>query len=353
MISKTILKIFSYIIYFINLLKIHFKKKKPIKKINKKSLLFCYDLDVESITYDFLEVLGLVELQRREKKIDFIDLLIIFNKKNKPRIAPEFTNYEKIVTMEEQFGRIHNLLIPISQLFPKVNNVFISEKNMSMNISQNYEFIIPKNNKFKPKPYYLDPKLLSINPENYYPMIKVPEYSLQIVKDIIKKSNIKKKIITISLRSYSYIPKRNSNVIEWIKFAKKIRKKYEIIFIPDMYDSQSKDIKLIEKNNFKVLQIVSSSIVLRAALYNISFINMAVACGPIYLSILQQKSKTMMFFNYKNYPKKYLEDALTAFDWKIGEQRKNYGKNHFFIWDEDRYEILVNNFNYFLNNIKK
>ena len=71
MISKTILKIFSYIIYFINLLKIHFKKKKPIKKINKKSLLFCYDLDVESITYDFLEVLGLVELQRREKKNRF------------------------------------------------------------------------------------------------------------------------------------------------------------------------------------------------------------------------------------------------------------------------------------------
>ena len=49
---------------------------------------------------------------------------------------------------------------------------------------------------------------------------------------------------------------------------------------------------------------------------------------------------------------KTLEDALTAFNWKIGEQRKNYGKNHFFIWDEDKYEILVNNFNYYLNNIK-
>ena len=52
---------------------------------------------------------------------------------------------------------------------------------MSMNISQNYEFIIPKKtNKFKPKPYYLDPKLLSISPENYYPMIKVPEYSIKM-----------------------------------------------------------------------------------------------------------------------------------------------------------------------------
>ena len=47
MISKTILKNLLYYL-FINLLKIHLKKE-TYKKINKKSLLFCYDLDVESI----------------------------------------------------------------------------------------------------------------------------------------------------------------------------------------------------------------------------------------------------------------------------------------------------------------
>jgi len=94
---------------------------------------------------------------------------------------------------------------------------------------------------------------------------------------------ISKPLVTITLREYPYDTARNSNVPEWLKFARDVRcRGYEPVIVPDNY-------RLFDHNDYGGCQAFPEAALhmdLRAALYEQAALNFFVPNGPTALGLL-------------------------------------------------------------------
>lgn len=188
--------------------------------------------------------------------------------------------------------------------------------------------------------------------KHFFPMIESEQSHIEFINKYFHINKFKNKVITISIRDYPYIKSRNSNLKAWLKFALKYKYEYDFIFITD--NSNLKKYSHIEKEGFKILNNISWSIPLRAALYKCSFLNMSVGSGPIHLSLFQEGCKTLMFIkNHKILEKKgYIQNISDYYQMKIGENRSFLEQDSKYIWKNDTFKNIDNEFSIFLSNTR-
>jgi hypothetical protein len=98
-----------------------------------------------------------------------------------------------------------------------------------------------------------------------------------------------RRIVTITLRDYAYMPARNSNMQAWTAFARALDPaRYMPVFIPDL--EQTLNGQTQELQGHVVLGEAAWNLGLRMALYERAYISMGVNTGPMGLCWLNART---------------------------------------------------------------
>jgi hypothetical protein len=154
----------------------------------------------------------------------------------------------------------------------------------------------------------------------------------------------KRRIVTITLRTYSFISARNSDIASWVEFARELdQSKYKVIFVPDA--SPHGVLTFGEINEFEVFDAACWNIDLRAALYSRAWMNMGVVGGPLAISGLMEHVLTIVIDRSLDCPPDYREHIHSSTGVVPGERVKFYSKSCHFHLGKDRKETIQMLFN--------
>ena len=355
---KTIFKIIQKLLSVLNL----FLKEKSLLVIGKiysfffnnfyifnrtkcsddKKILYCfYDLAKSPTTFDIVPFLLLADWERREKKLNALQIIIV------PGSNEGFRSFENSsYNIENQRWRLRNILFSCCSLFEKTSVMICSHRNQAVSIFKNCaRNIFPSDYSVAfPVERYMTIHLVNTftSYDEFYGCRANPQALDYISKWISIKTNGKKPI-SISLRESQYEINRNSNIEAWSAFAARLNlQKYFPIIIRDVEAALSPIPESLK--NICIFAEIPWNIELRAALYELCYINMFVNNGPAALAFANKKARMLDF-------KMITEGcgATTASFFKKmglipGTQPAFFSPFKKFVWEDDNLDIIEREF---------
>lgn len=287
-------KPFILVIYRLFLLpinKIKFFFQKP-KLIAKDKLYLFYDLEVSPITYDFAWSLVAADYHRKEMGLSGVHVVFVPGKKN--GLREESPDYENKINLFARRWRCYAILYSLTELLPACCGVtFCNSRDDALILCEQV-----KPNLY-PKKYTVTFPVPHSNYKaltNQYSLmsLKPTKEACQYVRQWLDSHANGRKVIVITLRQSAYMPDRNSNIHEWVEFAHNLdSKEYFVVFLPDTekaFESPPTALK-----SFICFTEPCWNLVLRAALYEVSYLNLGVNNGPMVLCWLNEASRYITF----------------------------------------------------------
>ena len=211
--------------------------------------LWKYDLTTDPICFDFLPWLVTAEMtRRREQCIDPLKIAFVRN----PNSLMQIT--------DEKWAFFHNVMRPVLKLF----NATEDEKACQ---GRHANFVGLR-----------DISIAAKNGEPV-PQMEIPKESDEAVKHFLRGS----KPVTLTLREMDRYAQRNSDIDEWMKFARWLEHKGEDVII--VRDTSKADEPI---ESYRTFPESSKNILTRAALYENAKCNCFVANGPFGLACYSQ-----------------------------------------------------------------
>jgi hypothetical protein len=256
-----------------------------------RTLFAFYDLQVSPITFDFLWFLVGADLERRRRGLDAVHVVIVPGRAR--GLRQEREDYEDVVDAEARAERIGNMLLPACSLLPTCAGVthaasrkhagFIRATLASHLYPAGYEPALPV---FAGSRECLQDARHDMA---HIPSLRATAQNLRNI-DLWAASHAGgRRIVTITLRNYSYMPARNSNNEAWITFARSLdRDRFLAVFVPDL--EQTLNGQAQELRGHVVLGEAAWNIGLRMALYERAYICLGVNTGPMGLCWLNART---------------------------------------------------------------
>ena len=307
----------------------------------KKRIVFIFDTNVTPLTFDIIGYLSQCEIFRRNQKATSIFFVILENKNKK--LKPNLQRISQNV--EDNFSwRINNLIVKSLSLFPYVKGYLTTNDfNLVKKLITSRDIIYPESyiNKLPRQPSHKE--IREKNTNNLYPLITINPIILKAVKNDLRQMSKGKKIITISITQDKM--DYQNNLQEWIKFVKSLdQKEFYPLFIIDHSVDLNADLNKY-RNNFYYK--ATWDLQLRAAAYELSYLNMSVGHGPMELCYYNNKTNYIIFFKSKDLDyKPNIERKLS--NWTLGDDLSFSTKNQKIIWEEDNFKNISEAFNRYL-----
>ncbi len=328
-----------------------YKSQSNKKKIPKKDTLYLlYDLDVAPVTFDFAWALALAEKQRKKMRLEKIH--VVFVPGTRDGLRTESPDYEQSVDLFAREWRRIEILHHLCNILPSCKGVTTcssrNDAQLLCDINKNY--IYPTRYSVTLPITHTTSELLAHSTDVmvFKASVQAKRYLSQWLNHRLKN----RKLITITLRNSAYMPARNSNVPEWIKFVKMLDLSiYFPIFIPDTDSAFDED-----HNTWKDLVLFTDpawNLHLRAALYEMSYLNLGVNNGVMVVCWLNAACRYITF-------KMMVADAPQTVLQAMKKQGFEYGTSLSFanskqkwVWEDDNADIIMREFRLMCVNIEK
>jgi len=255
------------------------------------TLYLVYDLDVRPITYDFCWVMAMAEAKRREFRLD--KLAILFVPGRVRGLRKEEAGYEAIIDENARRWRIYAMMLPATSLLPVQPAVhyFASRGEALLFLGKYATYIYPQ--KYNTTFSTVVPK----NKMNYtkdFMSFRSPVRAREYVMNWLNRFALGRKPIVITLRQYDFQPQRNSNIQAWADFASQLDpNRYFVVIIPDV---EKAFLELPDAlKHFTCFESACWNITLRAALYELAYLNLGVNNGPMALCWLNAHCRYLCF----------------------------------------------------------
>ena len=320
------------------------------KKTINTILYACYDLSVSPATYDILEFLYASEIERVKKNCSHIHLLIITGDENGFRRGDlQAINKTSLpnsyFSVSHLHGRLHNIIIPFYQMLPSIQSVSYfgsrSECMIFLNrlskvtYPEGYHVLAPVAG-YGGRIYMM--KDLGQNAVNF----EAPAYAHIYVESWLKQRSHGKKVVSITLREGIYERKRNSVLVEWIRFAEEIIKRgFFPVFLRDT--EKSPDPPEPPFSNIVTFPEASVHIAIRMALYEEAFLNLAVSGGPPMYCVCNKNTPYLLFKLVTEHGAT-TEDSFRRMGLEPGTQPPICGPYQKWVWKDDTYDVIMEEF---------
>jgi hypothetical protein len=329
------------------------KKKISDKKNRRNDVLYVfYDLEVLAPCFDIIPVLVLAEKTRIINGLNALHIIIVPGSYN--GFAKGMFEYYQSLTPDKtqiQFEylewRVRNILVPCCWLMPSCKQLTVCtsrkeaweiESFLAKHIfPDNYLVNVPINpNK--------DIFLMGVTPENpFVPSIAATLPACDFVSDWIKTNCNGKKVVTITLREATYELDRNSNIQHWINFARSLDKNtFFPVFIRDT-ETAFQPIPE-EMAGLTIFQEACWNLEIRAALYQMSYLNLFVSGGPMILSWFNSKSRFLLFKVIIESVFNSTEESTNYYGLFVGKQPSYFSEFQKIVWADDSYELIRKEF---------
>lgn len=259
---------------------------------DKDTLYFFYDLDIEPITYDFAWALSIAEANRKQLNLKYLKIIIVPGRKEGLRL--ETDDYEKVVSKEARLWRLYSIVLPIVQLLSSRPSLYFCNSRFEASFIKNYRVKHQYPNRYTveiPIPY--SPQEV-MNYGHDVLFIQASSEALRYVQQWKMNRCVERKLIVITLRQYGFGLDRNSNLDAWISFANTLpREIYKVVFVPDnetVFSSLQNKL-----GDFECFEAACWSIPIRAALYEVAYLNLGVNTGPMSLCWFSSKCRYITF----------------------------------------------------------
>lgn len=210
-----------------------------------------YDLRESPPTHDFCNWLVRVEQERRAKKEEFVDIVIVPGDRQKsPR--------DHIYTMARKIWRIDNLLMPLARCLPSVRNITTGNGAQTLSYLNTCSPVVT-------------------------PVLKAPPVAASIVAGYLRG---KPRPVSITLRQSEFEPIRNSTAAEWQKTSEWLGAiGYTPIYVPDGEALMTGTAVDLGEETYTP---AAMSPELRLALYEQCVCNLMTTGGPMVLALMAE-----------------------------------------------------------------
>lgn len=152
-----------------------------------------------------------------------------------------------------------------------------------------------------------------------------------------------KKVITVTLRETSYETDRNSSTADWIRFAHSLDpEQYIPVIVRDTevaFHSLPEEMK-----DLTIFYEASWNMEIRAAFYQMSYLNLFSSGGPMSLAWFNNKCRCLSFKLITNSVVVATENHLKYLGYSVGDQLPYFSDFQKIVWDDDTYEVICREF---------
>jgi hypothetical protein len=307
------------------------------------ALVAFYDLRVAPITFDFLWFLAGADLRRR--RLGLLELHVVIVPGPHHGVRAERDDYEEVIDPDARRWRIHNILIPACALLPVPCAITLTSSREQASALRSaagrhvypigYETILPI-------PHHPSDCLTAARTENApIAVLRSEGEALRAVDDWLKaRGKGTSRLVTITLRGYSYMPARNSSLKDWVVFAEGLDPaSFFVVFVPDT--EQTLRPPLAELVKFPVFSEASWNIGLRMALYERAYLNLGVNGGPMGLCWLNAKTRYITFRMITDSVPQATAEYSRSLGFEIGASLPFATEFQKWLWEEDDSQAFI------------
>ena len=313
---------------------------------NKETLYAYYDLATTSPTYDIANFMPLAELARISTGCKDMVVVIVpaTNTKDTREAAREQNG---ISEKENNQWRLDHIVKPITKLYKNCRGVMVCGKrwearSLLYNFSKytyprRISLLVPEKNNY----------WIAVEKEHKkgskIPCWEASEISKKLIKLWLCSRNISQKFVVLTFREATYNTARNSKIEEWEKVSQRLIKLgYDVVIVRDAeatYDS------LVGFQGCHFCTDAVWNIALRAALYELAYMNMMVSHGPSMLCETNSRCRYLMF-------KIVVEECFISREEHLRLARGlNLGDNpctatrfQKYVWEDDQNDVIMREF---------
>jgi hypothetical protein len=304
-----------------------------------------YDLGVAPITFDFLWFLVAAELVRLRLGLASIHVVIVPGRR--AGLRREDPEYEKVVGPVARRGRVSALLMPACALLPSVSGMTAaSSREQARDLVRRaggrvfparYEPALPT----YPGPH--EPLRAAREEQARIGPLRAVGADLEAVDHWLAARGLRARLVTITLRSYGYMPDRNSNVAAWVGFARRLDpERFSVVFVPDT--SQCLDGIPEALREFPVFSEAALVLGLRMALYERAFLNLGVNNGPMGLCWLNDRTRYITFKMLTETAPQATPEYMGHLGFEIGASLPGATPWQKWVWENDDLAVIEREF---------
>jgi hypothetical protein len=150
-------------------------------------------------------------------------------------------------------------------------------------------------------------------------------------------------VVTITLRSYGYVPERNSNLAAWRDFARRVDPgRFSVVFVPDTAQCLGGDLTGLQ--DFPVFVEAAMVLGLRMALYERAYLNLGVNNGPMGLCWLNDRTRYITFKILSAAAPHTTPEYMEFLGFEIGESLPFATPWQQWVWQDDELDVIESAF---------
>jgi hypothetical protein len=251
-----------------------------------------YDLEVEPVTFDFLWFLAAAEATRRRRGLDRIQVVIVPG--HVGGLREEEAEYGRIVDQEARRWRLQNILIPAVSVLPGSPGLAVLGDRAEAHRYRDWagDRVYPA--RYEPSLPTCHRVADVLTAEGDVGSFRATAQSHRYVQEWLQPRAAGRRVVTITLREYAYMPDRNSNVAAWVAFARRLDpSRYFPVFLPDA-EQALKD-RATDLGDLPIFMPAVFTLGLRMALYEEAWVNLGINNGPVSLCWLNSRVRYISF----------------------------------------------------------
>jgi len=295
-----------------------------------------YDLRISPASFDFITFLISAETERANRGFEKIKLIILKNYSKDGFRIDNFRGYAQ----NTQF--FYNVMLQSITLFPNINTFHYCELDELPN-GINSSNVFPADWTFsEPTEGFLARTFVHAKRDGkLVESLTVPSYAMEALDSFLHASE-KKEIITLTMREIERDNpegKRSIIVDSWSKYFDFLY--CNTHFMPVVIRDWSRMFYDRIFSSAVESPIFSDNIAIRAALYQRASLNFFKVNGPASLSLFNQSSISVVFFEPDSSPSTSKQWYKSRFDMVHGDQFPGLGANSLYFWGPDTIENIV------------
>jgi hypothetical protein len=300
-----------------------------------------YDLGVAPVSFDFLWFLVGAELERQRRELDWVHTVIVPGPH--AGLRKESSNLEHNITPQARRARVNMILVPACALLPSLSGVTVASSRGQAErlVRLAGDSVFPA--RYEPAfPCYPGPQgpLRAAREESTrVGALRATAADLAAVDNWLGAHGCSSRVVTITLRSYNYVPARNSNLTAWINFARRLdTERFSVIFVPDTV--QWFNNRFTELQNLLVFSEAAVVLGLRMALYQRAYLNLGVNNGPMGLCWLNEQTRYITFKMLSDAAPQTTPEYMKFLGFEIGKSLPFATPWQQWVWEEDELEVI-------------
>jgi hypothetical protein len=308
-----------------------------------RTLFAIYDLEYMPISYDVLWFLVWADLERRRLGMDHVHLVFVPVADFEALRGPP--GYDSVIDANSREWRFENICERAPSLLQASSGLITCRTRDQLHAleivirHQVPNLLAPPSADFL-QLVYRD-VIQHLAPGSEERGLRASNQGLTYARGWLKKAAAGRHPIVITLRQYGFEEARNSSLPDWARFVAALDQRYCAIIVPDT------DRAFEPYDEFKsahVFREAAWNIGLRAALYELAYLNLFVNCGPASLCILNPRTR-YLFFKIQVESAKHASEGNLRYLGFSGKETPAFATRfQRWVWESDSFEVLQREF---------